>query len=37
MQLVTLYTGSLGETDGGVKSYVDLIRANATAIVEALQ
>ncbi len=35
--LVPLYTGSLGETGSGVESYLDFIRYNTTAIVEALK
>ena len=37
IKLVPLYTGSLGETGSGVETYVDLIRYNTSAIVEALR
>ncbi|MEM7033917.1 MAG: zinc ABC transporter substrate-binding protein [Chloroflexota bacterium] len=37
IQLVPLYTGSLGEADSGADNYLDYIRYNTTAIVEALQ
>jgi ABC-type Zn uptake system ZnuABC Zn-binding protein ZnuA len=36
IQLVPLYTGSLGEPGSGVESYIDYICYNTTAIVEAL-
>ncbi len=35
--LVPLYTGSLGEAGSGAETYLDYIRLNTTAIVEALQ
>jgi ABC-type Zn uptake system ZnuABC Zn-binding protein ZnuA len=37
IQLVPLYTGSLGQAGSGVESYLDFIRANTMAIVEALK
>ncbi len=37
VQLIALYTGSLGEDGSGAETYIDLIRYNTTAIVEALQ
>ncbi len=37
IQLVPLYTGSLGEAGSGADNYLDYIRYNTTAIVEALQ
>ena len=37
IQLVPLYTGSLGKAGSGAETYVDYIRYNANAIVEALQ
>jgi len=36
IQLVPLYTGSLGEPGSGVESYIDYLCYNTTAIVEAL-
>ena len=36
IQLVTLYTGSLGGPGSGVESYIDYICYNTTSIVEAL-
>lgn len=36
-QLVTLYTGSLGTAGSGVEHYLDYIRYNTKAIVEALK
>ena len=36
-KLVPLYTGSLGQAGSGVESYLDFIRYNTTAIVEALK
>lgn len=36
VQLVTLYTGSLGPMGSGVETYVDYIRYNTTAIVDGL-
>jgi manganese/iron transport system substrate-binding protein len=36
VQLVTLYTGSLGPPGSGVETYVDYIRYNTTAIVDGL-
>jgi ABC-type Zn uptake system ZnuABC Zn-binding protein ZnuA len=36
IQLVPLFTGSLGEPGSGVESYIDYICYNTTAIVEAL-
>ena len=37
IQLIPLYTGSLGEPGSGAETYLDYIRYNTTAIVEALQ
>ncbi len=37
IQLVPLYTGSLGEAGSGAETYLDYIRYNTTAIVEALR
>lgn len=37
IKLVPLYTGSLGGPGSGAESYVDYIRANTNAIVEALK
>jgi len=37
VQLVPLYTGSLGEAGSGAESYIDFIRYNTTAIVNALK
>lgn len=37
VKLVTLYTGSLGEAGSGVESYLDYVRYNTEAIVEALK
>lgn len=37
VQLVSLYTGSLGPAGSGVETYLDLIRYDTTAIVEALK
>ena len=37
IKLVPLYTGSLGEAGSGVETYLDFIRYNTIAIVEALQ
>ncbi|MBN1217366.1 MAG: zinc ABC transporter substrate-binding protein [Anaerolineae bacterium] len=37
VKLVTLYTGSLGQTGSGVESYLAYIRYNTRAIVEALK
>lgn len=37
VKLVTLYTGSLGPEGSGVETYIDYIRYNTTAIVEALR
>jgi ABC-type Zn uptake system ZnuABC Zn-binding protein ZnuA len=37
IQLVLLYTGSLGEAGSGAATYVDYIRYNTQAIVEALK
>ena len=37
VRLVTLYTGSLGGPGSGVESYVDLIRYDVSAIVNALR
>ena len=37
LQLVPLYTGSLGQAGSGAESYLDLIRTNTIAIVEALK
>jgi manganese/iron transport system substrate-binding protein len=36
VQLITLYTGSLGPPGSGVETYVDYIRYNTTAIVDGL-
>lgn len=36
IQLVTLYTGSLGPEGSGAETYLDYIRYNTTAIVDAL-
>ena len=37
IKLIPLYTGSLGEAGSGVETYLDFIRYNTIAIVEALQ
>ncbi len=37
VKLVTVYTGSLSEPDGPAPTYVDWVRYNVTAIVDALQ
>jgi ABC-type Zn uptake system ZnuABC Zn-binding protein ZnuA len=37
IELLTLYTGSLGGPGSGAESYIELIRYDVTAIVEALQ
>jgi ABC-type Zn uptake system ZnuABC Zn-binding protein ZnuA len=37
IQLVPLYTGSLGEAGSGAETYLDYIRYNTDAIVEALE
>lgn len=37
VQLVPFYTGSLGPADSGVETYLDLIRYDTTAIIEALK
>lgn len=37
IQLVPLYTGSLGELGSGAETYLDYLRYNTSAIVEALQ
>ena len=37
IKLVPLYTGSLGQAGSGVESYLDFIRYNTTAIVNALK
>jgi manganese/iron transport system substrate-binding protein len=37
VRLVALYSGSLGEPGSGVESYIDLIRFDVKAIVDALQ
>jgi zinc/manganese transport system substrate-binding protein len=37
VDVVTLYTDSLGEAGSGVETYADLMRFNATAIAEALE
>jgi manganese/iron transport system substrate-binding protein len=37
IKLVPLYTGSLGEVGSGAETYLDFIRYNTKAIVEALQ
>jgi ABC-type Zn uptake system ZnuABC Zn-binding protein ZnuA len=37
VKLVPLYTGSLGEPGSGVESYVELMRYDVTAMVEALR
>jgi ABC-type Zn uptake system ZnuABC Zn-binding protein ZnuA len=37
IQLVPLYTGSLGEAGSGAEAYIDYIRYNTRAIVEALK
>ena len=37
IKLVPLYTGSLGEPGSGAETYVELMRYDVTAIVEALQ
>lgn len=37
VQLVSIYTGSLGEEGGPAASYLDLMRYNVNAIVEALK
>lgn len=37
IQLVPLYTGSLGEPGSGAETYIDFIRYNTTAIVKALK
>ena len=37
VDVVTLYTDSLGEEGSGAESYPDLMRFNATAIADALR
>jgi ABC-type Zn uptake system ZnuABC Zn-binding protein ZnuA len=37
VKLVTLYTGSLGTEGSGAETYLDYIRYNTQAIVEALK
>jgi ABC-type Zn uptake system ZnuABC Zn-binding protein ZnuA len=37
IQLITLYTGSLGPPGSGVETYLDYVRYNTTAIVEGLR
>ncbi len=37
VKLVPLYTGSLGEAGSGAETYLDFIRFNTSAIVEALR
>jgi ABC-type Zn uptake system ZnuABC Zn-binding protein ZnuA len=37
IQLVPLYTGSLGKAGSGAETYINYIRYNTKAIVEALQ
>lgn len=37
VRLVTLYTGSLSESGGGAESYLEFMRYNVSAIVEALR
>jgi ABC-type Zn uptake system ZnuABC Zn-binding protein ZnuA len=37
IELVPLYTGSLGEANSGVETYLDFIRYNTTAIVDGLK
>jgi ABC-type Zn uptake system ZnuABC Zn-binding protein ZnuA len=37
IRLVPLYAESLGEAGSGVETYIDFIRYNTTAIVEALR
>ena len=36
VEVVTLYTGSLGEPGSGADTYIGLLRTNATLIAEAL-
>ena len=37
IQVVVLYTGSLGEAGSGAETYIDYMRYNTTAIVQALR
>ena len=37
IELVSLYTGSLGKPGSGAETYIDFIRYNTTTIVDALK